>query len=70
MKGSNAHHFQRHAGCAHSLLVDGKPVLRTVKGRVAEGVINTRALIVKIGGRVYLHAIAYGYEAVEIQQTI
>jgi len=33
------------------ILVDGKPVLRSVEGQNAERIINTRALIVKTGGR-------------------
>jgi hypothetical protein len=45
-------------------LVDGDPVLRPFGD--AERVINTRALIVKVGGAFYLTALGLWYEAPEI----
>jgi len=49
------------------ILVDGNPVLRSVAGQNAERIINTRALIVKVGGRFYLQAMNYWYEASELE---
>ena len=45
------------------IIVDGKPVFRPVEGQNAERVINTSALIVKTGGKFYLQAMNYWYEA-------
>jgi hypothetical protein len=45
------------------IVVDGKPVFRPVEGQNAERVINANALIIKIGGRFYLQAMNYWYEA-------
>src|SRR5262249_21250508 len=48
------------------VIVDGKPVLRPLEGQNAERVINTRALILKTGGRFYLQAMNYWYEASDL----
>jgi len=49
------------------ILVDGKPVFRPLEGQNTERVINTRALIVKTGGRFYLQAMNYWYEASDLE---
>ncbi|HUJ78892.1 MAG TPA: carbohydrate-binding family V/XII [Nitrospiria bacterium] len=49
------------------VLIDGPPVLRPVKGQQAERIINTNALIVKIGGRFYLSAMNDWYQASQVE---
>lgn len=48
------------------IIVDGKPVFRPVEGQNTERIVNTRALIVKTGGRLYLQAMNDWYEASEL----
>src|SRR6266404_895356 len=45
------------------VLVDGPPVFRPVPGLSVERVINTRALILKLGDHVYLYASDHWYES-------
>jgi len=45
------------------VLVDGPPVFRPVPGSSVERVINTRALILRLGGHVYLYASDHWYES-------
>ena len=49
------------------VLVDGEPVLRPMADLNVERVVNTRALIVKAGGRFYLTAMNFWYEAPAIE---
>jgi len=43
------------------VLIDGPPVFRTLTGLNVERVINTHALILRLGGRVYLYASDHWY---------
>ncbi len=45
------------------VLVDGSPVFRPIAGSNVVRVINTRALILKLGGQVYLYASDHWYES-------
>src|SRR2546425_7279838 len=45
------------------VLVDGPPVFRPVPGSSVERVINTRALILRLGEHVYLYASDHWYES-------
>jgi hypothetical protein len=49
------------------VLVDGPPVLRPIPGLNVQRVINTRALIVSLGGRFYLYASDHWYESDSVQ---
>src|SRR6266446_10068559 len=45
------------------VLVDGPPVFRPIPGSSIERVINTRALILRLGDHVYLYASSHWYES-------